>query len=65
MTIFAKGWVLILLTTVMGCDVAMGQKSSKVAPVDVAITYDALRTNHISGDNFWMQGGAVELGARL
>lgn len=65
MTIFAKGWVLILLTTVMGCDVAMAQRASKVAPVDVAITYDALRTNHISGDNFWMQGGAVELVARL
>ena len=33
--------------------------------MDVAITYNALRTNHISGDNFWMQGGAIELGARL
>jgi hypothetical protein len=65
MTIFAKGWALILLAAVMGCDVAMGQKASKVAPVDVAITYDALYANHITGDNFWMQGGAVELGARF
>jgi len=65
MTIFAKGWALILLAAVMGCDVAMGQKASKVAPVDVAITYDALHANDLTGDNFWMQGGAVELGARL
>jgi hypothetical protein len=65
MTIFANGWALILLAAVMGCNVAMGQMASKVAPVDVAITYDALHANHITGDNFWMQGGAVELGARL
>lgn len=65
MTIFAKGWVLVLLATVMGSDVAMGQTASKVATVDVAITYDSLHANHITGDNFWMQGGAVELGARL
>ena len=65
MTIFANGWALILLAAVMGCDVAMGQKASKVAPVDVAITYDALHANDLTGDNFWMQGGAVELGARL
>jgi hypothetical protein len=65
MTIFAKGRVLILLAAVMGCDVAMGQMASKVAPVDVAITYDALRANHISGDSFWMHGGAVELGAEF
>jgi hypothetical protein len=65
MTIFAKRYVLVLLAAVMGCDVAMGQKASKVEPVDVAITYDALHANHITGDTFWMQGGAVELGARL
>jgi hypothetical protein len=35
------------------------------APVDLAVTYDALHTNHITTQNFWMQGGAVELGARL
>jgi hypothetical protein len=35
------------------------------APIDLAVTYDALHTNHLTAQNFWMQGGAVELGARL
>jgi hypothetical protein len=34
------------------------------APIDLAVTYDALHTNHITAQNFWMQGGAMELGAR-
>ena len=34
------------------------------APIDLAVTYDALHTNHITAQSFWMQGGAVELGAR-
>jgi hypothetical protein len=34
------------------------------APIDLAVTYDALHTSHITSQNFWMQGGAVELGAR-
>jgi opacity protein-like surface antigen len=42
--------------------VAQGAQS---APLDVAVTYDALHTNHIMAQNFWMQGGAVELGARM
>jgi hypothetical protein len=29
------------------------------------VTYDALHVNHITSQSFWMQGGAVELGARL
>lgn len=32
--------------------------------IDLAVTYDALHTNHITAQNFWMQGGAVELGAQ-
>lgn len=35
------------------------------APIDLAVTYDALHTNHITAQSFWMQGGAVELGARM
>jgi hypothetical protein len=35
------------------------------APIDIAVTYDALHTNHITAQNFWMQGGAVEMGTRL
>jgi hypothetical protein len=64
MTKLAKGWVLVL-AVVMARGIAMGQNASKVAPVDVAVTYDALRSNHITGDNFWAQGGAVELGGRF
>jgi hypothetical protein len=33
-------------------------------PIDLAVTYDALHTNDITAQSFWMQGGAVELGAR-
>ncbi len=35
------------------------------APIDIAVTYNALHTNQITAHSFWMQGGAVELGARL
>src|ERR1700723_896288 len=35
------------------------------APIDLAVTYDALHTNHITSQNFWMQGGAIELGAQF
>jgi hypothetical protein len=35
------------------------------APIDLAVTYDALHTNHITAQSFWMQGGGIELGARM
>ncbi len=38
---------------------------STIPPVDLAVTYDALRTNHVTAATFWMQGGAVELQARF
>jgi hypothetical protein len=38
---------------------------SQSAPIDLAVTYDALHTNQITAQNFWMQGGAVDLGARI
>jgi hypothetical protein len=41
------------------------QSLSKELPVDVAVTYAALRTNHVTAATFWMQGGAVELQARF
>jgi hypothetical protein len=34
------------------------------APIDIAVACDALHTSHITSQSFWMQGGAVELGAR-
>jgi len=35
------------------------------ALVDLAVTYDALHTNHTTAQDIWMQGGAIELGARV
>jgi len=64
MRIFARSWVLAL-AAMMGSGVATGQGVSKSASVDVAVTYDALRSSHVTGDSLWIQGGAVELGARL
>src|SRR6202789_2354302 len=46
---------------IAGAAAAQGVQS---APIDLAVTYDALHTNHITAQSFWMQGGAVELGAR-
>ena len=28
------------------------------APLDFAVTYDALHSNHVGAQDFWMQGGA-------
>ena len=42
-----------------------GTAAAQSAPIDLAVTYGALHTNHITAQNFWMQGGAVELGARM
>jgi hypothetical protein len=35
------------------------------APIDLAVTYDGLHSNHITAQSFWMQGGAAELAARM
>ena len=42
-----------------------GTAAAQSAPVDLAVTYDALHANHINSQNFWMQGGAIELGAQF
>ena len=42
-----------------------GVAAAQNAPIDLAVTYDTLHTNHITAQSFWMQGGAVELGARM
>lgn len=42
-----------------------GAAAAQSAPIDLAVTYDVLHTNHITEQSFWMQGGAVELGARM
>ena len=59
----------ILSMTMM---LAAGAASAQAVPagqwsarLDFAVTYDGLHTNHITAQNFWMQGGAVELGVQF
>jgi hypothetical protein len=54
---------ILSMAVMLAAGVAAAQNQS--APIDLAVTYDALHTNHITAQNFWMQGGAVELGARM
>lgn len=61
-----RSW--ILLAALMVANVAVAETEAAAvqsAPVDLAVTYDVMHTNHITEQNFWMQGGAAELGARL
>ncbi len=56
-----RGGILSMAAMLL-TSVAVAQNQG--APIDLAVTYDALHTNHITAQNFWMQGGAVELGAQ-
>jgi hypothetical protein len=49
----------------MAVVLAAGVAAAQSAPIDLAVTYDALHTNLITAQSFWMQGGAAELGARM
>ena len=49
----------------MAVVLAAGVAAAQSAPIDLAVAYDALHTNHITAQSFWMQGGAAELGARM
>jgi hypothetical protein len=57
---------VILMVGALGAGAAAAQAvpSAHRAPIDLAVTYDALHANHITSQSFWMQGGAVELGAQ-
>jgi hypothetical protein len=57
---------ILSMAVMLAAGVASAQTvtAGQSAPIDLAVTYDALHTDHITGQNFWMQGGAVELGAR-
>jgi hypothetical protein len=56
-----SGILSMTMMLTVGAAAAQGEPN---APIDLAVTYDTLHTNHITAQNFWMQGGAVELGAR-
>jgi opacity protein-like surface antigen len=58
--------------TLLAGMLATGVAAAQAAPsggqgarLDLAVTYDTLHTNHLIGQEFWAQGAAVELGARL
>jgi outer membrane immunogenic protein len=44
--------------------IGAGAQSSRPT-VDVAVTYATLHSEHVTGADFWMQGGAVELHAEI
>ena len=45
----------------VGIFATFGARAEEPAPLDVVITYDALQANIVPGNNFWMQGGSVQL----
>ena len=58
-----------LLAGMLATGVAVAQAApsseGQSARLDLAVTYDVLHTNHLIAQEFWAQGAAVELGARL
>jgi hypothetical protein len=58
-----RSWIL-LLAALLVTSMAVAQNLQS-PPIDLAVTYDALHTDHITSQSFWMQGGAVELGAQF
>ncbi len=54
---------LALLAALLATSVA-GAENLQRAPIDLTVTYDSLHIAHITSRGFWMQGGAVELGAQ-
>lgn len=40
---------------------AQGQASQTPGTLDVAVVYNAVRANLVGSDNFWMQGGSVQI----
>ena len=59
-----------MLTTLLAAPALLAQVEPAVQGVEnarsnLAVTYDALHANFITAQNFWMEGGTVELGTRL
>jgi hypothetical protein len=53
-----------ILSTAVLLITSLAAAQNQNAPIDLAVTYDTLHTNDITARRLWMQGGAVELGAR-
>jgi hypothetical protein len=52
---------LLFLATVLSTLVARAQQPAARSHIDLAVTYDADRTNLTTGNSFWMQGGGAEV----
>jgi hypothetical protein len=57
--------LMIATTALLTCGILQAQNAPKPAPIDIAITYDALRINTTGTRSLWMQGGAIELQAPM
>ena len=57
--------LVICTTTVCGSASAQAVSGYKESAIDVAITYQALRSDYVSGGSFFLQGGTAEVRARL
>jgi hypothetical protein len=55
----------VLATGVAAAQAAPSPAEGQSARLDLAVTYDTLHTNHLIAQEFWAQGVALELGARL
>jgi hypothetical protein len=53
---------ILSLAAMLVTGVAAAQNQG--APIDLAVTYEALHSGQTGAQSFWLQGGAVELGAR-
>jgi hypothetical protein len=61
-----RGRVLLLGAGVLAGALAWGQQvqgqaSQATGTLDVAVVYNAVRANLVGSDNFWMQGGSVQI----
>jgi outer membrane immunogenic protein len=59
-----SGLVLLLLMA-FACPDAMNAQTVSAPAWDVAVTYSAANANHVTGQQFWAQGGAAEVQAQL
>ena len=55
----------VALLAVAGTLATFGARAETPGVLDVALTYDASQANIVPGNNFWMQGGSVQLHARF
>lgn len=58
---FGKAWLLLGA----GMVATLSVRAEMPRGLDVALTYDASQANIVPGNNFWLQGGSVQVHARF